>query len=415
MNHDQRISAHAEKILRIGLQDSLDLLRGMMAINSFSTNRAGVQKLAAFTAEAFAPLGFSAEFVPSQSPQFGPHLLMTANPSPDRPVIGLISHLDTVFSPEEERAHDFVYRVSGDKLYGPGAVDIKGGTVMIHAVLRAVRETLPELWNSITWQVLCNASEEVLGLDFGELVLQALPQKRTLAALVFELGRMEGEEFLLVTQRKGRAAFEAHIEGRGAHAGSAHHMGANAIQELAEVILKLQAMTDYAQDVTVNVGLAAGGTVVNRVPHSASLQGEMRAHDPLVFDKVLGQIRSLEQAGAVRSRDGVPCRITMQIKETTAPWGDNPGTGMVLRAWQEAGEQLGWRVKPEHRGGLSDANLIWRALPTLDGLGPDGGNCHCSVQAGDGSAEQEYLRISSFVPKAVLNVMGVRALAAGAY
>ncbi len=69
---------------------------------------------------------------------------------------------------------------------------------------------------------------------------------------------------------------------------------------------------------------------------------------------------------------------------------------------------------PEERGGLSDSNLLWQAFPTLDGLGPVGANAHCSERSPDGSKEQEYMEAASFVPKAMLNLAGVLALAGGA-
>ena len=40
---------------------------------------------------------------------------------------------------------------------------------------------------------------------------------------------------------------------------------------------------------------------------------------------------------------------------------------------------------------------------TLDGLGPAGAHFHCSERSADGSKEQEFVRRSSFVPKALLN------------
>ena len=67
----------------------------------------------------------------------------------------------------------------------------------------------------------------------------------------------------------------------------------------------------------------------------------------------------------------------------------------------------------EERGGLSDGNHIWDAVPTLDGLGPWGDNDHCSERSADGSKLPEYVEISSFVPKATVNLLAVTSLAGG--
>ena len=75
--------------------------------------------------------------------------------------------------------------------------------------------------------------------------------------------------------------------------------------------------------------------------------------------------------------------------------------------WSAAAAQLGWQVKPEYRGGLSDGNHIYHRIPTLDGLGPAGMNAHCSERSADGSKDQEYVLVSSFVPKTLLNTLAI--------
>jgi glutamate carboxypeptidase len=61
----------------------------------------------------------------------------------------------------------------------------------------------------------------------------------------------------------------------------------------------------------------------------------------------------------------------------------------------------------EERAGLSDGNLLYDAVPTLDGLGPWGDNDHCSERSADGSKVPEFVAISSFVPKAMLNIAAI--------
>ena len=75
--------------------------------------------------------------------------------------------------------------------------------------------------------------------------------------------------------------------------------------------------------------------------------------------------------------------------------------------WQHAARALDLAIEPEDRGGLSDGNLLWHAVPTIDGLGPYGDNDHCSDRSEDGTKVPEYVEISSFVPKAALNVRAI--------
>jgi len=59
------------------------------------------------------------------------------------------------------------------------------------------------------------------------------------------------------------------------------------------------------------------------------------------------------------------------------------------------------------RGGLSDADHLSHLGATLDGLGPFGGNAHCSERTADGSKLPEYVDPGSFVPKAVMNALAL--------
>ena len=68
---------HLKAKLEAKLPDTLDLLRQMVGINSWTRNRAGVDRLAGLTVDAFADLGFTAEHVPSVEPAYCDHLVLT--------------------------------------------------------------------------------------------------------------------------------------------------------------------------------------------------------------------------------------------------------------------------------------------------------------------------------------------------
>src|SRR5437660_1385689 len=127
-----------KQYLETQLPAALDLLRRMVEINSYTTNPDGVNRLARLTAESFADLAFRPEFVPSRFPQYGNHLLLT-RPGKTARNLALISHLDTVFPPEEEERNNFRWLVEGDRIFGPGTHDIKGGTAMMWRVLKALQ------------------------------------------------------------------------------------------------------------------------------------------------------------------------------------------------------------------------------------------------------------------------------------
>ena len=400
-----------EHFFKSSLPNYLYLLRQMVEINSFTANPQGVDQLGELTAEMFAPLGFQVERVPAENFLYGRHVFLTRPADEDfgrpAPVIGLISHLDTVYPKAEEDANDFHWRVEGDRVFGPGTVDIKGGTVMIYMILDGLRRYFPDVFHGITWQVMLNAAEEVLAPDFGGLIRGRMAGG--LAALVFEGGEVEHHKYKLVTARKGMARYRIEVEGRGSHAGSSHEMGANAIVQLAEVIREVAGFTDYGRALTFNVGTIMGGTVMNRVPHQAGSSVEMRAFDTGVFDEGVERMLALNKMSTVRSSsDGYPCRVSVRLEGRWQPWPDNAATNQLFGVWATAAAALGHKpILTQARGGLSDGNWLWDLLPTIDGLGPEGYNAHSSERSTDGSKEQEYVLASSFVPKALLNINAI--------
>ena len=189
-------------------------------------------------------------------------------------------------------------------------------------------------------------------------------------------------------------------------------MGANAVVQLAKTIQQIAALTDYSRQLTVNVATTAGGTVLNRTPHEAVAEGEFRAFTPEVFNQCRAAMLALGGPGEVRSpEDGYACQVKVEMLTQCRPWPRNAGTDRLFGLWKQAADKLGIPTDLQERGGLSDGNQIWDAVPTLDGLGPWGDNDHCSERTADGSKLPEFVEISSFVPKALLNVAAILALA----
>ena len=412
MLHIMELIASLRTSLNENLPAALEMLRRMVEINSFTANSDGVNRLGRLTAEFFRPLGFSAEFVASTNPDWGDHLVLTRSGNSAKS-IGLVSHLDTVFPPEEELQNDFHWQPQGDLIFGPGTHDIKGGTAMMWLVLSALKHRSPEVFEEITWKLFWNSSEECFSDDFGDVCRRGF-DKDTLAALVFEAEGRAADNMFLVVGRKGRGTWRITVNGRGAHAGGKHAHGANAITQLGQTLQGVAALTDYSCELTVNIGTVRGGTVLNRVPHQAMAEGEFRAFTPQAYAHAKAGLLAVAGAGEVKSAaDGYACEIKVEILNETRPWVRNAETDRLFGLWQKTGQELGMKILPEERGGLSDGNLLWDAVPTLDGLGPWGDNDHCSERSADSSKLPEFVQVSSFVPKALLNCAAITKLVHG--
>ena len=384
------------------LTEALRWLERMVGINSFTSNAEGVNAVGKLTAECFADLGFVAEAVPSTHADFGCHLFLS-RPKPGAPRIVLVTHLDTVFPPEEEKRNDFRWdsAPAEGRIYGPGTVDIKGGTALIWLLLQGLRECAPQVFESVDWLIAANASEEVLADDFAVRTRERCPEGAK-AVLVFEGGPVNEGVYHLVAARKGRALYRVAAHGKAAHAGSSHAEGVNAIVALSEAVQSAAALTDYSAELTVNVGAISGGTVVNRVPHEAQFELEMRAFDPVTLTRACADLERLERPAA----QGVAA-IHVESMGVSPAWPLDARTQALADQWLTAAEKLGLPARLVKRGGLSDANYLCGLGPTLDGLGPSGAHAHCSERSADGSLVPEYVDVGSFVPKATLNALAL--------
>ena len=142
----------------------------------------------------------------------------------DTPGILVLSHIDTVH-PIGTLAGALPFRRDGDRLYGPGLYDMKGGAYIAFDALRAVARAgtarLPILY-------LFTPDEEV-GSPISRAVIEA-EARRARCVLVTEPARDGGK---VVTARKGVGRFEVTATGVPAHSGGAPRKGRSAVKEMA--------------------------------------------------------------------------------------------------------------------------------------------------------------------------------------
>ena len=262
---------------------------------------------------------------------------------------------------------------------------------MIWLVLTALRDIAPDVFQKASWLIAANAAEEELVPDFPESCRTRTRNCR--AALIFEACSGSGRGLSIVRCRKGSANLRVIVRGRGAHAGSSHHQGANAIVQMAALVERMAKLTDYSRDLTVNIGSFAGGGPSNRVPHHAECHINLRAFDQSVLQGAIDAIFALgDEPAAVRAQsDSYPCRVSVELVGRNPSWPPNPSTEALIETWVQSASRLGSSLLVESRGGLSDGNYLSRFVPTLDGLGPFGMHGHASERSADGSKVPEFV------------------------
>jgi glutamate carboxypeptidase len=295
-----------------------------------------------------------------------------------RPGILVLSHVDTVHP--VGTLGRLPFRREGDRLYGPGVYDMKGGAYLALDALRTVARTGS---HRLPVTHLFTPDEEVGSPTTRDLIESEA--RRARYVLVTEPARDGGK---VVTSRKGVGRFEASARGRPAHSGSRHEFGRSAIKEMARQILAIEAMTDYARGITTTVGLIAGGTAPNVVPQHCRISIDLRVRDAQTGREMAERILALRP-------EDPDVELTVTGGMNRPPFAKNAGTQALYQHARTLARDLGFELaESEMTGGGSDGNFTAAlGVPTLDGLGIDGDGAH---------TEWEYGLVSSIAPRALL-------------
>jgi glutamate carboxypeptidase len=329
----------------------IDLLRRLVAIESPSDHPAGCRAVLELLAAEFAVLGGGLEWHTAADER----PVLISRWGQQSPTL-LIGHVDTVFPLGELVRRPFTVR--DGKAFGPGVFDMKAGLAQLVEALRLLTAE-PQL------TVLLNADEE-LGSPGSEPFLVA-EAARAGCALVIE---PSGPAGAMKTARKGIGLYDLEVLGVAAHPGLDFDSGVNAIVELAGRLGELAGLTDLDEGSTVNVGKVQGGTGRNVVPARAVAELETRFWTVAAGERLDAAIRQLltgESAAELRLTGGVHRQ----------PMVRDQATGRLAELARACARADGWQVEELAVGGVSDGNVVAAlGLPTLDGIGAEGGGAH---------------------------------------
>ena len=354
-------------------------LERLVNVDCGSYSKPGVDDVGRWTARSLERLGASLVVHPNES--FGDTVVGTFRGTPGRPRLLVIAHLDTVFPQGTAAARPFT--VQDGLALGPGVADMKAGLLAgIHAI-GALREVMGELpFEQLVF--VANPDEEVGSPVSGPLIVELARDAD--ACLVLECARANGD---IVSARKGTLHLRVTITGRAAHAGVEPEKGRSAIVEAAHQVTALHALNGRWPGVTVNVGVIQGGTRPNVVPETCVLEVDVRATTRDALIAVEAEV--VRGAAAPLVPD-----TSIDVVEVSRHWPMErlPRAAALIGHAQAIAADLGFEVRDAATGGAGDANITaGMGVPTLDGLGPIGGNDH---------APTEYLEIGSIVPRTTL-------------
>jgi glutamate carboxypeptidase len=379
---------HAPMSLPSGLQAAvaarherfLTELEALVNIDCGSYTPDGVNRVADAVAASLVQLGATIERIAHQpegvEPRFGD--LVIGRLAGDGPRLLLIGHMDTVFEPGTAAVRPF--RRAGDRALGPGVSDMKGGLLAgLHAL-----GALQEVGHRASVTFVANPDEEI-GSPFSTPHIRALAVEHD-AVFVLECARANG---FIVSARKGIADYEVTLTGRAAHAGVEPEKGRNAILAAAEQIVALHALNGRWPSVTLNAGVIQGGTRPNVVAASCRYELDLRAATAVEFDAAAAEVARLVGESSIAG-------VTAELRRSALhpPMERSTAAARLAGLATVIARELGFELQDASTGGASDANTTAAlGLPTLDGLGPIGGDDHSA---------DEWLDLSSVIPRIML-------------
>ena len=355
-------------------------LETMVNIDCGSYTPHGVNRIADLVTDALRADGAETERIPHVPAGGAAPLgdLVVGRFAGDGPRILLIGHMDTVF--DAGTAADRPFRIDGDRATGPGVTDMKAGLLAgLHAVA-----ALHEAGARPAITFVANPDEEI-GSPFSTPHIRDLAPEHE-AVLVLECARANGD---VVSARKGIADYHLTIVGRAAHAGVEPEKGRSAILEAAHQVVALHALNGRWPTVTVNAGVIHGGTRPNVVPARCELQIDLRAATTDAFEAAAAEVARLAASPSVPD-------VTVDLRRIAShpPMEKTEASARLVDHAVSIASELGFELRDAATGGASDANTTAAlGIPTIDGLGPVGGDDH---------SVDEWLDVTSVAPRTTL-------------
>lgn len=371
--------------------EALALLERVVNINSGTMNSEGVREVGRVFAAELEALGFKTHWEDGAAFERAGHLV--ARRKGKGPHILLIGHLDTVFEPDSP--FQTYERVADDRAHAPGAIDMKGGDVIIVYALRALEAA--GAIDALDLTVVMTGDEERPGrpISAARAVLVDAAKDADIA-LAFENGDNDPETG--ITARRGSTRWRLTIEGQPSHSMNLfkEDTGAGAIYEAARILDRFHEDLAGEEYLTFNPGLILGGTDVEldtmQARGTAFGKSNIIAKDAVVAGDLRAlSIEQLERAKR-RMRDIVTdnhphTRARIVFDDGYPPMTPSDGNRRLLAVLDRTSRDLGFGAMRETDPGRAGAADVAFAAPhvdmAIDGLGLVGSGDHTDAETAD--------------------------------
>ncbi len=350
----------------------IDIWEDVCNLESPSDYKKGVDEVGAYFITLAQRNGWNVEIFEQQDA--GNVVCITMNSKSAKEPIALSGHMDTVH-PVGLFGRPAAHR-DDKKLYGPGAMDCKGGIVAGFLAMQALMECG---FDARPIMMLLQSNEEVGSGLHNKATINYICQK---AKDVIAFLNLEGHESWFegkaCLKRKGIAGFLFSIKGIEAHASYCADEGANAIAEAAYKIIELEKIKD-SDGLTCNCGIINGGSVSNTVPGKCEFKVDVRFSTQQEFERVCNRIKEIADTVHV---PGCTCevvqtnmRVAMELNEKNIALLEKVNSIFV-------NDGLSALEIGERRGGSDASDVTHYGIPCIDSLGVSGERAHSVEEYG---------------------------------
>ena len=375
------------------VQPLLESLKSLVAIESGSRDVEGLAQMSEWLAKRLQASGMTVQVLPTQAPAFHPQLkgaklgamVYATRAGTGKRRVLLIAHMDTVYTRGMGAKQPF--RIDGDKAYGLGISDDKGGVAVILHTLDVLNATGFKDYAELG--VLINADEEIGSPGSGAFITQKGSEYD--AVLSFEGGGFDQDAVRLATS--SIAIVEMKITGKASHAGGNPEGGRNALYEMAHQILKTRNYGENDKGLKINWTVGNSGETRNVIPASATAIADVRSLSNEDLDRLEARLRE-----AIKDKLIPDTQIELDFYRSRPAFNANAVSrvlaGHAQRAFKDIGLPL--EIRDRATGGGTDAAFA--------GLRPKGGVLESFGLRGFGahSNDNEYIFISSIAPRIYL-------------
>ena len=366
----------------------LKTVKQLVDVDTGTGQASGLKTISALLVERLKALGAEVTTTPA-TPSAGDNIVGTIKGSGTRSFL-LMVHYDTVFGPGTAAKRPF--KQDGERAYGPGVADAKGGVAMILHSLKLLQEEGFKDFGTLT--VLFNPDEET-GSSGSKKIIAELARQH---GYVFSYEPPDKDAVTVATNGINGVILD--VKGKSSHAGSAPEAGRNAAIELAHQMLQLKDLGDPAKGTTINWTLIKGGEKRNIIPFSASAEADMRYSDLSESDRVIADAQRIVQKKLI---DGT--EVSVRLEKGRPPLAKNPGSEQLAKTAQTLYGKIGRNIEPIAMRFGTDAGYAYvpgsEKPAVLETMGVVGAGLH---------ADDEYIELSSIAPRLYLTVALIKQL-----